>query len=204
MFSVERLTVGPVIQASFGVDQGACLPVIGPSGSGKTCLLRALADLMPHSGEVRLDGQAQADVPAPVWRNQVQLVPAASQWWYPLCGAHFQSPLQWGDWQALGLGADVAELPSHRLSSGQRQRLALLRALQHKPRVLLLDEPSANLDPENVQRVKSLVLNYLEQHRACALWITHDLTLAGQLGSECLALDLQGVAHVEPCQAGAA
>jgi ABC-type iron transport system FetAB ATPase subunit len=60
------------------------------------------------------------------------------------------------------------------LSSGEKQRLALLRLMVNRPRVLLLDEPTANLDPENVTRVEKLVAAYLRREGAAVLWVSHD------------------------------
>jgi putative ABC transport system ATP-binding protein len=61
-----------------------------------------------------------------------------------------------------------------RLSSGERQRFALLRLLANRPRVLLLDEPTANLDPDNVIRVEKLVATYMAAEGAGVLWVSHD------------------------------
>ncbi len=64
--------------------------------------------------------------------------------------------------------------PLSELSTGQRQRLALLRLVQHNPSVLLLDEPTAALDAANVRRVEAFIRAYREQHHAAVLWIGHD------------------------------
>ena len=64
--------------------------------------------------------------------------------------------------------------PVARLSSGERQRFALLRLLANRPRVLLLDEPTANLDPDNVTRVENLIAAYLSTEDAAVLWVSHD------------------------------
>jgi len=61
-----------------------------------------------------------------------------------------------------------------RLSSGEHQRLALLRLLSNRPKVLLLDEPTANLDPVNAQRVEKLLEDYRTQQKSSFLWISHD------------------------------
>ena len=63
-----------------------------------------------------------------------------------------------------------------RLSSGEKQRLAFIRLLAQNPRVLLLDEPTANLDSENRERIETLVSNYVFQQEAGCLWVSHNDT----------------------------
>jgi len=145
----------------------------GPSGCGKTLLLRAIADLDPHQGEVLLDGTPQSRLPGHQWRRQVAYLPADSHWWAERVGDHFPSDAKC-DFKAVGFTPDVLDWEVERLSSGERQRLALVRALSVRPRLLLLDEPTANLDPENRQRVEQLISRYQQRHQARALWVTHD------------------------------
>ena len=108
------------------------------------------------------------------WRRQVCFVPAETAWWAEQVAEHFPQPCE-AEWlEALGLLKASLEWPVSRLSTGEKQRLGLLRALSLKPKVLLLDEPTANLDPENTQKVEQLVQTYLQSHAAAALWISHD------------------------------
>ena len=74
---------------SLHIAAGECVALRGPSGSGKSLLLRAIADLDPHEGEVTLDGVACEMIPAPEWRRQVALLPVESQWWLDEVGEHF-------------------------------------------------------------------------------------------------------------------
>lgn len=165
--AVRTLHVGPI---DFSIAAGACLALSGPSGSGKSLLLRALADLDPHEGEVLLDGEAQSSMSGPAWRRRVGYLPTESAWWAPLVGGHFP-----GDVPAeLGFEPDVAGWEVARLSSGERQRLALLRLLAREPEGLLLDEPTANLDGESAQRVEALLERYRAEHDAAVLWVSHD------------------------------
>jgi len=76
--------------------------------------------------------------------------------------------------EALGLDARLLGEPVARLSSGERQRCALLRLLANEPQVLLLDEPTANLDPLSAQRVEAVVADYRQTRQAAVIWVSHD------------------------------
>ena len=162
--------IGPV---SFDVAAGECLCLSGPSGTGKSLLLRAIADLDPHEGETWLDGTSCEAVAPAQWRRHVGLLPPDSSWWLPRAIDHFHDghslPLE-----ALGLDAGLLGEPVARLSSGERQRLALLRLMANTPRVLLLDEPTANLDPASTGLVEAVVADYRTAHRAAVIWVSHD------------------------------
>lgn len=158
---------------SLAVAAGECVCLSGPSGAGKSLLLRAIADLDPHAGEVWLDGREVRDFLPCDWRRQVGLLPAESQWWHERVGEHFPS-VDEAEWQALGFAPETRDWQVARCSTGERQRLALLRLLANQPRVLLLDEPTASLDPVSVQRVEALVAAYRTRHQAAVLWVSHD------------------------------
>lgn len=167
---LQRLMVGPLTLA---VDEGDCLCISGASGSGKSLLLRAIADLDPHEGQVLLQGELATDMPANVWRTKIGLLPPESSWWLPLVKNHFRNgmpvPLD-----HIGLSTEILEQSVARLSSGEKQRLALMRLLSNQPRVLLLDEPTANLDPVNTGRVEAVIAAYLRTHKAAVIWVSHD------------------------------
>ena len=152
---------------------GRCIGIKGPSGSGKTLFLRALADLDAHTGRAWLDGQACETVPAHVWRRQVGLLPAESAWWHDTVEEHLPD-VNAGWLEALGFGREVLAWRIDRLSSGERQRLALLRLLTNRPRVLLLDEPTANLDPVNTERVETFLAGYRRENNPVLVWVGHD------------------------------
>jgi putative ABC transport system ATP-binding protein len=153
----------------------------GPSGSGKSLLLRAIADLDPQPGQVWLDGTERASIPAPEWRRRVGLLPAEAHWWAEKVSDHFPSGvysknfvIQSGLLERLGFGPEVAEWSIARLSTGERQRLALARLLANRPEALLLDEATANLDPTNRDRVEAIIAEFRAEQGAAALWVSHD------------------------------
>jgi ABC-type iron transport system FetAB ATPase subunit len=163
------------------LEQGIA-SLTGPSGGGKSLLLRAIADLDPHAGEVLLDGAPQTALSGPAWRRQVGYLPADSHWWSERVGEHLD-PGAAAFLEALGFAPAVLDWEVARLSSGERQRLALARVLGLSPRVLLLDEPTANLDPPNRARAEALVAAYLADHDALALWVTHDPAQCARVAS---------------------
>jgi ABC-type multidrug transport system ATPase subunit len=182
---LRRLQVGPV---DLQLAPGTCTAVTGPSGVGKSVLLRMLADLDPHEGEAWLDGQARSSVPGSQWRRSVGYVPAESGWWATRVDEHFAPGLDLAPLlSAVGIRTEAAGWPVARLSTGERQRMALLRALSAEPRVLLLDEPTSGLDGESVARVESLLQERRTQGLTL-LWVTHDLAQAARVADRHLIL----------------
>lgn len=171
---LKQVSVGALREVSLNVGHGQVVCLSGPSGSGKTRLLRAVADLEPHQGRIFLDSREQASMPAHQWRRQVILVPADSQWWFDEVGAHFPGPSRNSVPAALGLVDEVMTWPVARLSSGERQRLALYRAMALQPRALLLDEPTANLDAEATLSVERWLLQEICRRQLAVLWVAHD------------------------------
>ena len=167
----------------------------GPSGAGKSLLLRAIADLDPARGRLRLDGRERGDFSGPEWRRQVGLGPAESGWWAEKVGPHFlpdpdPAPLL----ARLGLGAAL-EWQVARLSTGERQRLALARAIQLGPRALLLDEPTSALDPQAVDVTEALIRAQAEAG-LIVLVVSHDRAQQARLGDRRLRLE-NGALHQE-------
>ena len=169
---LQRLHIGPI---DFVVKAGECVSVTGRSGSGKSVLLRAIADLDPHEGDIWLEGRACSAMPAPQWRRQVTYVPAESGWWYDTVGSHFPADTDFSAlFSTVGIEPEYADMPVHRLSTGEKQRLALLRALCLNSKVLLLDEPTSSLDPDSVDAVERLLRERLSVGTAMIL-VTHDV-----------------------------
>jgi ABC-type iron transport system FetAB ATPase subunit len=168
---------------TFDVRAGECIAIQGPSGAGKSVLLRMLADLDPHDGTALLDGRPAAAMPAPAWRAAVVYQAAEPAWWEATARAHFSGVdvgLVEATLAALGLAASVLDTDIDRLSTGERQRLALVRSLARRPRVLLLDEPTASLDPASVGRAEALLMSCLADGMAVLL-VTHAVEQAHRL-----------------------
>lgn len=161
---------------SFRVAGGECLGLQGASGAGKSLLLRAIADLDPRSGTLRLGSLDADQVPAPRWRRTVGLLPAESGWWLDLVGDHFSDFTQADEaaLAVLGFEPSVRTWQVSRLSTGEKQRLAIIRLLANQPGCLLLDEPTASLDQDSVARVEHLLLEYGRSRQAPILWVSHD------------------------------
>jgi phosphate-transporting ATPase len=189
LLQVRDLRTNILKAVTFSLSAGECIAVRGPSGSGKTLLLRAIADLDPNQGLVTLDHRERSTLTGPEWRRLVGYVPAEPGWWMDLVGAHF------GAWDAartlirsLGLSEEAQTWPVARLSTGERMRLALVRALTIRPRVLLLDEPTAALDTAAVTAVETLIGTRMQAGLG-VVWVTHDAAQAGRMARRCLVVE---------------
>lgn len=171
---------GPV---DLTIGTGECVAVCGESGSGKSVLLRAIADLDPAQGTVTLNGEPHLQMTGAQWRSQVTLVPAQPGWWADQVADHFE-PTHRADavglMQALGLSEQAWHWEVDRLSTGEAQRIALVRAMMCQPKVLMLDEPTAALDATAARAVESMIGQLKDAGRAVLL-VTHDLDQATRL-----------------------
>jgi len=191
MLTVQALT-RLHISVSFDLNDGECIALQGPSGVGKSLLLRSIADLDPNEGTVKLDGTLREAVPAPLWRKQVTYLAAEPGWWADTVQGHF------GRWEhaiplvsRLGLPPSCGTWPIQRLSTGERQRLGLARALMLQSRVLLLDEPTSALDSKSTATVESMIAERVSGGTS-VVWSTHDSTQAQRVGSRLLVMSSAG------------
>jgi phosphate-transporting ATPase len=186
ILQVRNLRTNLLKPATLSLSAGECIAVRGPSGAGKTLLLRAIADLDPNEGLVSLDGRDRSTIAGPEWRRLVGYVPAEPGWWADTVGEHFS------EWTAalpcvreLGLPEEAKGWPIARLSTGERLRLALIRALMVCPKVLLVDEPTAALDSASAATVESLIATRVSAGLA-VLWVTHDTEQAKRIAHRLL------------------
>ncbi len=172
---------------SFHLSPGERVALMGPSGAGKTTLLRALAGLEPDwNGELRWEGRSLAEIGPRQWRRSLVLLAQRAAMFPGSVSENVSfAALYHGiesDGAALLRAVDLieaAERSADDLSEGERQRLALARALAIRPAFLLLDEPTSSLDAARVEMVEVL----LEKSEAGLILVTHDETQADRLTS---------------------
>lgn len=188
---------------SFSVGDGETLVVLGPSGAGKTTLLRILAGLdVPDEGTISLDGRDITALPpqkrriAMVFQDDALFPHLTIRENLAFAGAPRDRVERVA--RALDIDAHLNERPA-RLSGGERQRAALARAVLSDPRVLLLDEPFAHLDPQLREHVRRQFAEFRRQFSGAAIHVTHDhveaLAIADRLA---IMIDGEFVQHGTP------
>lgn len=185
---------------SLAVREGRSLALLGPNGAGKSTLLLHLNGILrPNAGSVRIAGREVTDATVRDVRRDVGLVfqdPDDQLFMTTLYEDVAFGPLNMGvspteadgrvheALHEIGL-ADAASRPGHHLSFGQRKRAALATVLVMDPRVLVLDEPTANLDP----RSRRQMIDLLQILGTTALVATHDMDVAWELCVDAAVLD---------------
>ncbi|WP_111747658.1 ABC transporter ATP-binding protein [Salinisphaera orenii] len=169
---------------------GERLAVTGRSGSGKSLLLQALAGLDPlRAGDIHFQGQSISAWSMPAYRSRVVYLPQRPELTGGTVMAALRAPFGFRVHRtrafptetaekhlaALGLDKGLLRQRADRLSGGETQIIAALRALLIEPRVLLLDEPAASMDVTTARRLETLI----EYWRACdpgraCIWTSHD------------------------------
>ena len=188
MLTIRGLTRPGLEPFDLELAAGEAVAVLGASGSGKSIMLRAIADLDPNDGIVALGTRTRNGMAAPEWRRLVTYLAAESGWWGEKVSSHFDDPAAGQSlFPALKLANDAMNWDVPRLSTGERQRLALARVLTLTPQIMLLDEPTSGLDAETVRAVEAVLQERLEAG-AGMLFVTHDEDQARRLARRCLRL----------------
>ena len=179
----DRVAVEDV---SFELEPGQIFALLGPNGAGKTTTLRMLAGLIaPTSGSVRVGDEAMTPGAAPRLRGRIGFLTEAPGLWDNLtvhdnlkvyAQLYGMRDAEEAVSEALALFeiSDRSTERTARLSKGLKQRVALARAIVHRPSIVLLDEPTAGLDPESARDVRELIVAMRGEGRAVLL-CTHNL-----------------------------
>lgn len=201
--AADRVLLDDVSLCLGGGDRFA---VVGPTGSGKTLLLRALASLDPlDGGRLLLNGQEVSGDRVPAYRSRVvylhqrpslmegrvEDVLRAPFSLYVHRQHRFDVDFHLTRLCSLGRDDGFLKKRARDLSGGESQIVALLRALQLDPDALLLDEPTAALDPHSTTAVERLVHDWLDERpsRRFAVWVTHDVAQARRAADRSLEMD---------------
>jgi len=193
-YTIDHRSIPVLVDVSLSVETGAFIVISGSSGSGKTTLLTLLSGLdQPTGGEIVIDGRAitgaSEDELAPLRRSTIgfvfqsfHLVPSMTA----LENVMFPAELV-GDSKAASRAQQLLErvgmahrgdnLPSQ-LSGGEKQRIALCRAMINRPKLLFADEPTGNLDSENGKMVLDQMIELKNAHQASLVMVTHNPDIA--------------------------
>ena len=195
-FGAGNTAVQALNDVSLTLDPGVFAAVTGESGSGKTTLLNVIGSLLlPDSGSILIDGEEitkQKDEELAVYRRRkigfifqnYNLIPVLT------IEENIVLPMNLDDAEPdydylnellrmTGLEEKRRCFP-HELSGGQQQRAAFVRALIHKPDIILADEPTGNLDTKNSREIISILKESVQKYHQALLLITHDLSIAAQ------------------------
>ncbi|MBU0962163.1 MAG: heme ABC transporter ATP-binding protein [Proteobacteria bacterium] len=204
MVEVDKLTVtrggNKVLhEVSLNVEQGAFYMIIGPNGAGKTTLLKALSGLIkPDRGAITIQGRDIRRFSARELARILAMVPQQVALDFPFRVAEtvlmgrsphldllaFESRHDRELAQQAMDFTDVSHLAQRRLdevSGGERQRVIIARAICQQPQIILLDEPTASLDPAHQLKIMDL-LERLRHQGVTVIMVSHDLNLAGVYG----------------------
>jgi len=185
---------------SLRLAAGDRLALGGPSGAGKSLLLRSLALLDPvDSGTVLWRGREIPDTEVPAFRSQVLYLHQRPPLFPGSVADNLRRVLSlqvhrersfdrtWatGRLERLGRDESFLELRADRLSGGEAQIMALLRAMQLEPAVLLLDEPTAGVDDEAAAAIESLVDDWFrrDESQRALIWVSHDSLQLRRIGN---------------------
>ena len=204
-----------VSQLSLSLNAGEITAIIGPNGDGKSTLLRSLNGQIPKSsGVITLDGQPLERLNRRSISRQIAVVAQEAELRFPVTVLEFvlggrfawATHSGWG-WEterdldianAVTDETELSELSArlmNELSGGERQRALMARALATEAPILLLDEPTANLDLSHQATLLTLVRKRCNEQRSAALVVTHDINLASQFADKIILMKQGRAVH---------
>jgi putative ABC transport system ATP-binding protein len=195
---------------NMAVHYGDRLGIVGSSGAGKTVLLRALAMLDPiDAGEILWNGQSVRGDAVPAYRKQVIYLHQRPALYEGSVEDNLRYPFTLKGHRskafdrsravdllaALGRDAGFLAKSSRDLSGGEAQIVALIRAIQLEPSVLLLDEPTASLDPGTAKALEAMIDRWLSDKTGerALVWVSHDREQTLRMTAQTIALHSGGV-----------
>ncbi len=186
--SIKNLNIYHLDDINIELASTNTIGISGESGTGKSILLHAIADMTPYTGTLLLNGVLSTEMKPNEWRKKVGLLTTNSYWWSTKISDHFECEDD-DYFVALGLDFNMYQTDVSRCSTGELQRLALIRLLTNKPEVLLLDEPTANLDESNRYRVEELIHDYQQQYKVPVIWVSHDIEQLRRMTKNCYVIE---------------
>jgi iron complex transport system ATP-binding protein len=205
-----------VADVSLSLKPGEITAIIGPNGAGKSTLLKSLnGQVRPSSGMILLDGQPLERLNRRSISRRIAVVAQEAELRFPVTVLEFvlggrfawATNAGWG-WEtehdlqiadAVLRETELGELSGrlmNELSGGERQRALMARALATEAAILLLDEPTANLDLSHQATLIALVRNRCDRNEAAALVVTHDINLAAQFADHLILMKQGRAVHI--------
>lgn len=201
---------------SFTIEDAGLVCIIGPNGVGKSTVIKCINKLLkPDSGSVTIDGNNVSEMSYKEISEYIGYVPVASNDYFPMTvietvmmGRHPKQKLTARTKEDFDAVFDILELLhiEHlamknfgELSAGQHQRVAIARGLAQDPKILMLDEPTANLDARYQMMVTRMLRDLAHEKGICVLMISHDLNIASRFADNVILMAHPGIVYRMGC-----